>query len=304
MSNTNSINHQKYDSVFKIVFNDPAELLELYNALADSHHTDPNEITINTLEDAVFIGIKNDLSFIVNSYMNLYEHQSTMNPNMPLRGLYYLSDLYKQYYNGDMLHHTTPIKLFTPRFIVFYNGVKDIPDNTELHLSNMFIHTQDVPDLEVIAHVVNINPGHNQELLAKCRKLEEYSQFSDRIRTAIEHSRGTSPSVREQVVLDAIDSCIKDGILADILRKERLRIMSSVLAEFDAESFEKYVKKVSYEEGFDNGFDEGLEAGAFKNTISLYLKGKLSKMDSIDELHISESDFDAAVAKYQSERKA
>ena len=297
MSYANSINHQKYDSVFKIVFNDPVELLELYNALADSHHTDSNEITINTLEDAVFIGIKNDLSFIVNGYMNLYEHQSTMNPNMPLRGLYYLSDLYKQYYNGDMLHHTTPVKLFTPRFIVFYNGVRDIPEHLDLHLSDLFIHPQGIPDLEVVAHVININPGHNQELLSKCHKLEEYSHFSDRIRAAIEISSGTSSSVREQTVLNAIDSCIKDGILADILRKERLRIMSSVLAEFDAEKFEKYVKKVSYEEGFDEGHD----AGALEITISLYLKDKITKADSIDELHMSESDFDAAVAKYQSE---
>lgn len=299
MSKNRLINHQKYDSVFKIIFNKPSELLPLYNALANANHTDPNLITINTLEDAVFIGIKNDLSFIINSYMNLYEHQSSMNPNIPLRGLYYLTDLYKTYYNGEMLHHSTPIRLFTPRFIVFYNGSSNIPDKVDLRLSDLFINPSDNSDLEVIAHVININPGHNQELLSKCQKLKEYSIFSDRIKTALNNSKGYLPDAREHTVLDAIDSCIKDDILKEILRKERLRIMSSVLAEFDAEKFEKYVKKVSY----DEGYGEGYSAGAIKATISLFINGKLDKVDAMKELSISESDFDLAVSKYRAEHK-
>lgn len=295
MSNDNSINHKKYDSVFKIVFNDRNELLTLYNALADTHHTDPNEIIINTLDDAVFIGIKNDLSFLIDSYINLYEQQSTMNPNIPLRGLYYLTDLYKTIYNGEMLHHSTAIKLFTPRIIVFYNGSESKFEQRELHLSKMFTNPQASPDLELIVHVININPEYNHELLSKCQKLKEYSVFSNNIRNALSETRGTSSEKRTQIVLDAIDSCIKNNILADILQKERMRVMNSVLAEFDATKFEKYVKEVSYEEGYNTG----LETGFNKAFIAMYLKKNITLESALEETHLTPEQFDQALAEYK-----
>lgn len=106
MSNyTITINREYKDSVFNIVFSDRKELLSLYNALTNKNYDDPELLQINTLKDAVFINIKNDVSFILGSELNLYEHQSTRNPNIALRGLFYLSDLYKSLYYSEKLFY-------------------------------------------------------------------------------------------------------------------------------------------------------------------------------------------------------
>ena len=123
-----TINRKYKDSVFNIVFSDKKELLSLYNALADKDYDDPELLQINTLKDAVFINIRNDVSFILGSELNLYEHQSTRNPNMALRGLFYFSDLYKSMYYSEKIFYSTPLSILTPRFIVFYNGGEDVPD--------------------------------------------------------------------------------------------------------------------------------------------------------------------------------
>ena len=282
----NSVNHQKYDHVFKIVFSNREELLSLYNALAETAHTDPEEITVNTLEDAVFIGIKNDLSFIIDSRLNLFEHQSTINPNIPLRGLYYLSDIYKTMYSGTMLHSTKAIRLLSPRFIVFYNGKEEMPDTFECKLSDMFINKEEHPDLDVTAHVININPGHNEELLDKCGKLREFSVFSAKMREALDEARGLSKEDLEKIVLKVIDSCIEENILADILRKERVRVMDSVLAEFDIDDF----AKMTYEDGYDFGYNSAI--------LSLYSKGKVSKEDVAEYTGISESELNSLLNQY------
>ena len=219
-----TINQKKYDHVFRIVFNNKKELLSLYNALADTDYDDTDLLEINTLEDAIYIGIKNDLSFIINSYLNLYEHQSTINNNMPLRGLFYFSDLYKTIYYNESLYSEKQIKILTPIFIVFYNGTKDVPDNYTMKLSDSFINPASLPDLEVVAHIININYGHNVKLYNKCQKLKEYSIFVDRVHKALYNQPKNSHS---EILSRVIDECIKDSILADILTHERLTIKES-----------------------------------------------------------------------------
>lgn len=240
------VNHQKYDHVFRIIFNDRKEALSLYNALANTNYTDPDLLEINTLEDAVFIGMKNDVSFIINDYLNLYEHQSTTNPNMPLRGLFYLSDLLKQMYYDKVIYTNTKVEIMTPKYIVFYNGVNEVENNFELRLSESYINKTDSPDLEVVAHVININYGHNEELSNRCQKLKEYSIFVDRVHKLM---NGASKDKQKEKLLGVIDSCIRDHILEDILSKERSRIMASILSQFDADKYVEVVKQESYERG-------------------------------------------------------
>ena len=83
-------------SVFVMVFQEKKELLELYNAVSGKHYEDPEELETNTLDNAIYMSIKNDLSFIIDSRLSLYEHQSTYNPNLPLRCLLYVADIYSK----------------------------------------------------------------------------------------------------------------------------------------------------------------------------------------------------------------
>ena len=91
------INKKYKDRIFRMIFHEKKELLELYNAVNNSNYTNPDDLTITTIEDVVYMGMKNDLSFLIGDVMNLYEHQSSFSPNLPLRGLFYFSSLYKEY---------------------------------------------------------------------------------------------------------------------------------------------------------------------------------------------------------------
>ena len=90
------INRQYKDRLFKRIFRDKKDLLELYNAMNDTNYSNPEEIEVNTLEGVVYMGMKNDVSFLFTEVLNLYEHQSTFNPNLPLRGLLYFAKLYQK----------------------------------------------------------------------------------------------------------------------------------------------------------------------------------------------------------------
>lgn len=269
-------NHRKFDQVFRILFNDRGKLLLLYNAISGKNYDNPNDLVINTLEDAVFIGMKNDISFIFASYMNLFEHQSTMNKNIPLRGFYYFADLYKSMYYGEMLHGSKRIRLETPQFIVFYSGDGNVPDRMEMRLSDSFKVKTDNPDVEVVAHIINISKGHNVELASKCKPLEEYSEFVRRIRKA---THGVSKDTLAVISYKVISECIRDGILAEILTKERVRVMSSVLGEFDWDRYVALERSDSFdagrEVGIQQGIQQGSEAGKVKTLIELVNEGLL-----------------------------
>ena len=187
------LNRKYKDTLFRKVFNNKKDLLSLYNALNNTEHMDESLITINTIEDAIYIGYKNDISFIINSELNLYEHQSSVNPNMPVRGLIYFAELYKGYIdqNNLLIYNERLVKLPFPRYVVFYNGTEDEPEEQELRLSDSFVQVPEgeaqrtdiveaeanKPSVEVTVQLLNINYGCNQELLEKCQKLMEYSRF-------------------------------------------------------------------------------------------------------------------------------
>lgn len=115
------INRKYKDRVFRIIFRDKKELLELYNAVNDSAYTNPDELTITTIEDVVYMGMKNDLSFIIGDVMNLYEHQSSYSPNLPLRGLFYFASLYREQIEDvkQKLYTNAPLHIPFPQYIVF-----------------------------------------------------------------------------------------------------------------------------------------------------------------------------------------
>ena len=254
MQESVSINRTYKDRLFKIIFEDKKELLSLYNALTGKNYQNPDELEINTIDDVIYMHLKNDMSFILDDWQNLFEQQSTFNPNQPLRGFFYFADLYKVKYFGKKIYSTRLLKIPTPQYIVFYNGTTNMPDKKELRLSDAFQQPTEQPDIEVVAHMLNINYGHNKELMERCRKLKEYAQFIDIIR---HYLRENEHLTNEQAISKAIDDCIQNNILRDILQKERLRVMASILSEFDEVGYKEMIRQEAYEDAYE----EGLEAG-------------------------------------------
>ena len=235
------VNRKYKDSLFRKVFSDRKDLLNLYNALNDTQYTDEEGLTVTTLEDVIYISMKNDVSFLLGGTMNLYEHQSSYNPNMPIRGLMYLARLYQNYIDDCEINVFSPVlkHLPSPKFVVFYNGSKDEPDQKILRLTDAFAEEGMSGEscLECCATMLNINYGHNYELMEKCRRLEEYSAFVAEVRKALEEGGN-----QRQAVDDAIDICIEKGVLRDILIRERAAIMNMVLSCTEKQ-YERLVEK-------------------------------------------------------------
>ena len=260
-------NRQYKDRLWRMIFNNKEDLLQLYNAINHTDYQNPDDLEVNTLEDVLYLSMKNDVSFLVGGTMNLYEHQSTFNPNMPLRGVFYFSRVYEGYVadNNLMIYHEKRVRLPKPKYIVFYNGTKKQPDSMELRLSDCFENTDnEAPCLECTATMLNINYGHNQELMKHCRRLEEYSIFVQCVREYIQ----SEPSV-EDALEKAIDTCIHQDVLADFLKKHRAEVTNMILTTYDKDLYEKTLKEDAREEGLMEGRargrvegkEEGLESG-------------------------------------------
>lgn len=237
------------DTVFRMLFRDKRELLSLYNAMNGSHYTDPEQLTIVTLENAVYMNKKNDLAFLADFRLYLYEHQSTVNPNIPLRFLQYVAKEYEKLIGGNRLYGRMRIMLPEPHFVVFYNGTEKMSEQMELRLSESF-GTKET-QLELRVQVWNINAGMNESLKEQCRSLKEYMQYVDCVRKKAE----TMP-VKEAVV-QAVDQCIREGILSDFLRKNKAEVVPMSIFEYDEEA----VMDVIREEEFGFGMAKGLELG-------------------------------------------
>ena len=222
------------DSLFRMLFKDPDHLLELYNAINGTHYENPEDLEINTLENAVYLSMKNDISVIVDTTLSLYEHQSTFSPNLPYRNLQYVSAIYAGMVDQDAIYMAHPLKLPTPRFVVFYNGTdKKLMDRTELRLSDLFEKgnedTDTEPWMDLKTVVLNINKGYNEQLMKTCQILGEYTELVSRIRCYRKEM-----SI-EDAVTRAVDECISEGILVDFLRKNRREAIRVSVLECDVD---------------------------------------------------------------------
>lgn len=215
---TSSVKRNYKDTVFRMLFSDKQELLALYNAINDTTYDNIDVLHITTLENAIYMSVKNDISCVVDMRLNLYEHQSTVNPNLPLRDLDYVSRTFTQFYRNQDIYSPRIIKLPNPKFIVFYNGESPQPAKKEMHLSDSFFYKEEHPQLELIVTQININPGYNDELLDNCPTLKEYMLYVDRVRI---HQKDMT---LEAAINRAVDECIKEGILAEFLRKNKSEV--------------------------------------------------------------------------------
>lgn len=262
------LNRKHKDHLFRYLFQDKKYLLELYNALHDSDYSNPEELEVVTMEDVIFMKMKNDLSFIIDSRLSLYEHQSTWNPNMPLRGLLYFAQQYEGLLGAEDadVYGKTRIVLPTPEYIIFYNGGEMGQDKKTLYLSDSFSQSRGSGCLECTCEVINVKRGHNTDLLNKCHRLWEYSEFVSEIEANME--AGLS---REEAMQSAIDHCIKKDILSDILKTEKSEVLHMIfLTEYD----EKKHLRHTFEEGKIEGRQEGRNEKLLEQILKKAAKGK------------------------------
>lgn len=243
------------DSIFRMLYLDEKELLNLYNAVNGTNYTDVENLEINTLQNAIYMNMKNDVSFLFNFQVNLYEHQSTVNPNMPLRDLLYVSKLFQKMVRDCDLYGSTLVKIPAPRFVVFYNGTEKQPERKIHRLSDSFSKKQENPELELIVTVLNINAGNNAEILGRCKTLREYMLYTNKVRTY------ALQMPIEEAVEQAVTECIKEDILAEFLKKNRAEAMEVSIFEYNEELHLANLRREGYEEGLEHGISQGITQG-------------------------------------------
>ena len=258
-------NRNYKDTVFRMLFSDKKNLLSLYNAVSGKSYTDSDELEIVTLENAIYMGMKNDLAFIINTNLFLYEHQSTYNPNMPLRDLLYIAEKYQELVDNRSLYSSTIQKIPAPNFVVFYNGTKEISDCQVRCLSEAFKNLSGEPQLELKVRVLNVNEGHNQLLMEQCQILKEYAQYVAMVRKYL-----AEMPLNEAVEL-AVNECIRKGILADFLRKNRAEVIKVSIFEYDKEIEEKKLREAEFEAGKQAGIDLGRAEGKIEGKAEFIL---------------------------------
>ena len=290
-------NREYRDRLFKAIFGRDNEQskkwrLELYNALNGTSYTDPDALEVNTIENVIYMTMKNDVSFLVDSQMTLYEQQSTYNPNMPLRGFFYLSQLYQMHIARNKLNILSSklIRIPEPRFVVFYNGGRKKPDTFKLYLSDAFIRKDDVGDkdkknkpdkcphdFEWTATVININPGHNSALQKNCKPLYDYVRYVGRIK---DNQKNGMP------VKDAVDDAVNWAIELDLLDGffsiNKAEVIAMCLTEFDVES----AIKTWREDGYEDGYDEGRADGKLEDAKNLLKDGRYTAQEIASLLNI------------------
>ncbi|MBQ9118886.1 MAG: hypothetical protein IJY09_02375 [Lachnospiraceae bacterium] len=243
------------DTLFRLIFREKKNLLSLYNAMNETHYSNPDDLEIVTLENAIYLGMKNDIAFLLYDELYLYEHQSTPNPNIPLRDLFYIAREYEKMIDKRSLYGSRKIILPTPHFIMFYNGSLPQPERTELRLSDLFARESEAPSLELVVHMYNINANQNPEIMNQCKMLRDYAKYVDRVRKyAILLPIG-------EAVERAIKECIAEDILAELLTKYRREVIQVSIFEFDAEKEFKLLREAEREAGFEEGRDIGWHDG-------------------------------------------
>ncbi|MBP3241044.1 MAG: PD-(D/E)XK nuclease family transposase [Oribacterium sp.] len=274
-----NINVKYKDRLFRLLFGreeNKEAILSLYNALNNSDYKDVSELELYTIEDVIYIKMKNDVAFILESYLSLWEQQSTYNPNMPVRGLMYYAKMYDKYIKSRSLniYGSKLIQIPTPRYIVFYNGTEEIDSIKQLKLSDSFIKPDKTGAFEWTATLCNLNKGKNDELRSQCKVLDGYMTLIERIRGNLKSTEDV-----EKAVDSAVVSCIDEGILRDFLIAHRAEVIDMCLTEYDEKTFVNGIK----EEGREEGRKEGRKEGC-KEQIIRQICRKLRKEKTVSQI--------------------
>ena len=248
--------NRKYkDSVFVDLFSEDEKakenFLSLYNALHGTTLKDTEQLKAVRLDQVLYMTFYNDVSYLVdNKIIVLAEHQSTINPNMPLRCLEYVSRLYETLFASKEKYSRKLLKIPTPEFYVFYNGAETYPCDKTLQLSDAFIEQNEYFHLELTVKVININQHNQHPILEHCQTMYEYSLFVDTVRKWKE----VDPISGFQ---KAIEECIANNILKDYLKRKTKEVLNMLLAEYDYETDIAVQRAEEREIAFAQGISQG-----------------------------------------------
>ncbi len=127
-------NREYKSDVFSMLMEDPQNVLAVYNAVNHSEYTDPGQVEMCRLDRGISLSVRNDASFILDASLSIYEHQSTVCPNMPVRSLIYFSTIVTGNIKENIIYGHSLIRIPTPGFVVFYNVEEDPPEKYEMSL--------------------------------------------------------------------------------------------------------------------------------------------------------------------------
>mgnify|MGYP000000722283 FL=1 len=273
----------------------------------DTNYTNVDDLTVTTLKGGVYMKYKNDASFVFGQDLYMFEQQSSRNPNMPLRFLHYLSDVYRQMYTNSDLHRSTMLKIPVPHFVTFYNGKQPLEAESILRLSDMYEKEIDCPELELMVRVININTGAiiNKKLLDTeknhiingTNQSDEFhnsnnkvssdntnpftfsSEFLSKCETLKDYMTFVNKvRVKTDVekidirtaVTEAVDECIAENVLSEFFRNHREEVITVSIYEYDEEGHLEIVK----EEGRQLGIAEGKQLGLAQGRQIGFNEGK------------------------------
>ena len=280
-----SANIEYKDRLFSFLFGNEENrewTLSLYNAVNESNYTDASQIQITTIREVLYLGMHNDVSFMISDEMNMYEQQSTYNPNMPLRMLQYAGNLFEKDITRRKKNKYSKrlIDLPVPRLVVFYNGIDDEADETTLHLHDAFPQEKrDSADIQVRVRMININKGHSPKVMELCKPLDEYAWLVDTVR-AKEDTYGLEAAIDQ-----AIDKMPDDYIIKQFMETHRAEVKGMLLTEYNEAKQMELVK------------EEGRLEGMIQTLAALVQEGLLSKDEAIRLSNLTLTEFEAIMTK-------
>ncbi|MDO4966657.1 MAG: hypothetical protein Q4E51_08105 [Lachnospiraceae bacterium] len=280
-------NREYKSDVFSMLMEYPEYALDVYKALGGRSDAKPSMVEIKTLEKGISLSVRNDAAFIIDTELSLYEHQSTYNPNMPLRSLIYLAEILKPMVKNKDLYSKKLIKIPKPKFVVFYNGEDDRPEKEIQKLSTAYSHAGDSKDsIELTCTVYNINPDKNNDLKKLSYVLDGYMTLVNKVRE-LKSADKDYDRENEDVVKEAVEYCIDNHILEEFFRERGSEVVKNMTIDMTFETRQKLFTKEAYEDGIAEGKEEGkamlLKAMLKDGTITIEKAAEYADM-SVDEL--------------------
>ena len=262
-------NREFKSDVFSMLMEIKKYAMSVYNCLNDTNFTNLDDLEVHTLDKGVSLTVRNDAAFVVDASLSIYEHQSTVCPNMPVRNLIYYTTIVSKLLKKKNIYGKKLIKIPIPKFVVFYNGDEEQPEEYDMKLSDAFEKETDNPELELVCKVYNINFGKNKYLLDRCPVLKEYMIFVDYVRLYLKEYGYED---LEKAINQAIDRCIQEDILADFLKENRAEVVKVTQLDYTFDRQLTMEREEAREEGRAEGRAEGEALGTQQEREKIAIK--------------------------------
>ncbi len=272
----NYVNRKYKDTLFRALFSERKHLLSLYNAVNETNYTNEEDLEINTLENVIYLKMKNDISFLFGFSLNLYEHQSSVNPNMPLRDLFYVADLLQKIVKDRNLYSSSLVGIPTPKFVMFYNGTDE--EAAQMEIAEAVNRAVD----ECIAEGVlgDFLSEHRAEAVAM--SIYEYDEEKHMKAEREEHyALGFQQGYYE--------AFLEMGLSEEEARR-RAEMAVTDADVYDEEKRRKTEEQKRYESGLQDGIEKGLRQGRYEVYLEMGLSAEEARRKAAEKCSLEETD--------------